>query len=575
MPERPSIVWLLVDSIRRYPTDKDLRGRLPMMERFGQHSIEFLNVVSSAPSTIMSISAMMTGLPAYFISRNYDDFRFDRGYLTCLNDILKRNGYSCYGFLRGPETREKFRNLLDPVPRRYWAPHLRHAFKWTNQDLGQVLERLLRAGVTRPAFLFFHYNPCAPRPDPAISDTVEEALRLLLDSGFTYENTIYVISSDHGFPDPSTGLTTEWEIEHGLTHDLLLTEDNVMIPLYIRYPGCTPRKIEPTVSSLDIMPTLLDLAGIPIQKDVQSRIKGRSLRSLMDTGVPAFQEERYFRCDARLMYQTGRVTAIRNQRYKYIRFHDKYALPHYNRRGDEAEAFYDLLNDPREKDNRIAAKETSLQQELDRFRKEFERQEREAFAHQGEYLLYLFKGRTGRYFRRSSVAGQSPRNVLLAVEPGTGGYGEIAANVVGRAYPSANVDLLVEDGSAPLPGRSHDQRVFFYQRDPSGWGYTLLDPKPSAHDLIIVVLLNPAVPKSHQFLHLLKLLKGEQTLVLDCNMNVFRRHRYWYYRVRVLLSRTSYFMEEPSMLWNELVGDARFVYQRLRRRMGRFERWKA
>lgn len=155
----PNIVWLLVDSIRTYRTDADVRGKLPVMERFGADSVEFTTCVTTAPSTIMSVTAMMTGLPAYFLARNYDRFRFDHRHHACLSDVLKQHGYASYAFLRGPETRLKFKSLLDLVPRRFWPGYLRHASKWRNEDLNALLQRVLAEPVPRSVFLFFHYNP--------------------------------------------------------------------------------------------------------------------------------------------------------------------------------------------------------------------------------------------------------------------------------------------------------------------------------------------------------------------------------------------------------------------------------
>ncbi|GAJ05184.1 unnamed protein product, partial [marine sediment metagenome] len=251
-------VWILVDSVRSYHTDEDDRGKLPMMDRFGEHSVEFLNVVTSAPSTIMSISAMMASLPSYFVARNYDDFLFDSDFLLCFDSIVKENGYFTMAFFRHPHPREKFRNLLSPVPRKFWEPHLKHRDVWNNQDLRAVINNVLDSGVPAPAFLFTHFT-C--RLDPNTSDIVEATLQDFLDAGFAYDNTIFVLCSDHGYPDPSRGFTPEGLKRQDLTHDLILTDDNIKIPLYIRYPGCEPKKIETTVSSLDIVPTVLDYLG--------------------------------------------------------------------------------------------------------------------------------------------------------------------------------------------------------------------------------------------------------------------------------------------------------------------------
>jgi len=573
--DRPNIVWLLVDSVRRYPTVQDYRGRLPMMERFGKHSIEFLNVVTSAPSTIMSISAMMTGLPSYFLARNYDDFRFDNRYFVCLNDILKRHGYVSYAFLRGQETREKFRSLVDPIPRKYWAPHLRHGYKWTNQDLNLVLKRMLEAGIPRPAFLFFHYNPHTPRIDPETSDRVETAVHMLLEAGLTYENTIYVLCSDHGFPDPSTGITTEWEIQNRLSHDLVLTDDNIMIPLYIRYPACQPRRIETTISSLDIMPTLLDLAGIGLDPKLRHVMVGRSLLPLIRGQDVEDGNNRFFRCDARLLYQTGRVTAIRNETYKYVRFHDRFAIAQQRRKGDIPEAFYDLTVDPLEQNNLVSSTREAVREKMVEFRKAFRETERRAFRLQVDYLLSLLEQRASRRHFKPRVRHNGSR-LLLALEPRTGSYGAIALEVVARAYPQAQVDVLFHKDHQDELDWLGRRTVHLYQLDQVGDAYRPVDVAgmPS-YDLILVIVMNPADPAQQKLIHLSRQLDSAHVLVLDCNMNVYSRRRYWYYRLRALWRRTHYFWQEPSLLWHELQTDLRFVRKRIALRLGRHERWTA
>jgi membrane-anchored protein YejM (alkaline phosphatase superfamily) len=47
-----NIVWIVVDSVRRYHTDKDDRGRLAVIDDFATGSVEFLNCVTS----VLSIS---------------------------------------------------------------------------------------------------------------------------------------------------------------------------------------------------------------------------------------------------------------------------------------------------------------------------------------------------------------------------------------------------------------------------------------------------------------------------------------------------------------------------------------
>ena len=67
----------MVDSVRRHHTNGDDRSRLDFMDDFSKSAVEFKNCVTSAPSTLMSLSASLTGIPAYFLAQNYRDFQFN------------------------------------------------------------------------------------------------------------------------------------------------------------------------------------------------------------------------------------------------------------------------------------------------------------------------------------------------------------------------------------------------------------------------------------------------------------------------------------------------------------------
>lgn len=537
MKERPNIVWILVDSVRSYVTDADDRGKLPMMERFGEHSVEFLNVVTSAPSTIMSISAMMTSRPSYMIARNYDDFLFDNRYFICLNDILKERGYASMAFFRHPHPREKLSNLLDAVPRGLWEPHLKHSNIWTNSDLRVVLNNALNSGIPRPAFLFVHFT-C--RLDPNTSEVVTSALQDLLEAGFGYDNTIYVLCSDHGYPDPSRGFTPEGLKRQGLSHDLILTDDNIKIPLYFKYPGSVPRKISATVSSLDIMPTIMDLAGISLEEENTEAFQGHSLKPLMEGRTSERPGSLFVRSDGRLMYQVGQVTAIRSDRYKYLRHHDK---PE-----GENEELYDLVNDPLEGENIVDSRDSAIPTILAQFRAEFERQEREAFHLQANYILSRLLEQTQNQ--------KEPRRVLMVVEPLTARYGELALQVLRKAWPEAEIDALLPKEDRLLG--SHLAHRYDYTIDSVTETGAFVAESPTAeYDMLLLFTINPANPSAKALLGLSKEIRAGKALVLDCNMNASVRRRFWYYRLRAGITRLKHVVEEPKIL----LGLLRDVYQ--------------
>jgi arylsulfatase A-like enzyme len=92
------------------------------------------------------------------------------------------------------------------------------------------------------------------------------------------ENALIVVTADHG----------EQFGEHGLwVHTNSVYEELLRIPLLMRYTGALPAKAVVTspVQSFDIMPTILDWAGLPLPGDIQA-ISLRGL-ALGDPAGPA------------------------------------------------------------------------------------------------------------------------------------------------------------------------------------------------------------------------------------------------------------------------------------------------
>jgi len=68
------------------------------------------------------------------------------------------------------------------------------------------------------------------------------------------DRTIVIITSDHG----------EAFGEHGLyRHGFEVWEELVRVPLLIYVPGVTPRRVAARRSAIDIVPTILDIFGVP------------------------------------------------------------------------------------------------------------------------------------------------------------------------------------------------------------------------------------------------------------------------------------------------------------------------
>ena len=95
---------------------------------------------------------------------------------------------------------------------------------------------------------------------------------------------LLVVSSDHG--------EAFHQHEGNFGHTLHLYDENLRVPLFIHLPGITdqketpfPEPLEQPGSIMDIAPTLLDLAGLPVPSEYQ----GHSLlRSKSEDSVPRF-----------------------------------------------------------------------------------------------------------------------------------------------------------------------------------------------------------------------------------------------------------------------------------------------
>lgn len=161
------------------------------------------------------------------------------------------------------------------------------------------------------------------------------------------DNTIVAITADHG----------EEFLEHGqAAHYKTLYDEVLRVPLVIHYPGhvVAGRRLQGQVRLMDVAPTLLALAGLPVAKP-HSGTGARSLACLMTSPgprsapvLPAFGDLR------------GEVASVRTGGAKLIR----------NLR-THREEFYDLASDPGERTNLDALPKTQRDQLriiLDRWR---------------------------------------------------------------------------------------------------------------------------------------------------------------------------------------------------------------
>lgn len=95
-------------------------------------------------------------------------------------------------------------------------------------------------------------------------------VRWLRESG-RWDDTILLVTSDHGEMLGDQGIWGK-----GAYHDA-----SFHVPLLIRVPGMAPRRFNGMTESIDVMPTLLELVGLPVPHSVN----GVSLVSALDRGI--------------------------------------------------------------------------------------------------------------------------------------------------------------------------------------------------------------------------------------------------------------------------------------------------
>jgi len=328
-PNPPDIVLVSIDTLR--PDHLGCYGSnvptSPNIDRFREQSVLFRTVVAQASSTLSSHASMLTSeLPAHH-GASFAALRPLRAAVPTLAEVLGKAGYRTLAVTA--------RGQLDP--RFGIGRGFEHYRADTEGQRPGVFARSVRRALRmmskpdpRPVFLFLHtYEVHHPyTPDPAILDRLDPGykgtlgprieVRTLIDinSGKrtidaadarhierAYDGeivsvdrafgqllaglekrggergTVVVLTSDHG----------EEFGEHGKMgwHSHTLYDELLHVPLVVRLPGGqgAGKTVDLQVRSIDIAPTLLELAGVeaPPQFDGRSLmplVRGERLREL-------------------------------------------------------------------------------------------------------------------------------------------------------------------------------------------------------------------------------------------------------------------------------------------------------
>jgi len=380
----PNVVLITLDTTRAdhlgcygHPTPTS-----PHLDRLAEQGVLFTRATSQASVTPVSHASILTGLNPYShglrVMHGLTENRLADSFTT-LAQVLGRAGWSCAAFVSAFPVTERFglnqgyatfdSDFLEAPPEKLVTKKgtVNTGRSQRRSDATTDLAIAWLAGARTPFHLWLHYfDPHDPLLLPPrefmerykdFRGTSEEMMRLIYDIEIEYmdaqigrvidalrergllDNTVILVVADHG---EGLGDHDWW------THGLLYREQ-VRVPLIIRAPSVSGgRRLDDPVQAIDIMPTLLELAGV--DRAVWPPMEGESLAPLLRGEVRGRVPDIY--CDSvnMLTYRSGpeRMDVKNDMLFGLVEGPWKY-IYHFLREGESE--LYNLDEDPHEEHN--------------------------------------------------------------------------------------------------------------------------------------------------------------------------------------------------------------------------------
>ena len=355
--ERPHLVLILVDTLRADWTSPygDPRDTSPELARWAERGAVFEQVRAQSSWTKISMASLFTSLwPSRHAIFEAQD-ALSEGAST-LAELLSEAGYKTYGVQcngwldQSFGFHQGFDRYLFP---RGAGANLEHSQIWPHAD--RIYEEAVRLieehDPADPMFLYLHFmdvHEYAAPPEfktfgeddtgaylAAIrwDDDALERVREKLEKAGLLDDAVIVFASDHGEAFGENGK---------VGHARNVLTSTLATPLVMRFPfPVEPIRVRSQVRNVDIAPTLLELAGLPVPEHYD----GRSLLPLL-TGAEPEQDRVNFAGLGTPLYKDASVQiAVSDGRWTYAR----------NIPPDESEAefLFDRSVDPGENVNLI------------------------------------------------------------------------------------------------------------------------------------------------------------------------------------------------------------------------------
>jgi arylsulfatase len=288
------------------------RAETPTLSAFAGSGARFDQAITHFPETCLSHWSMVTGVPPE-AHGDAPALRGSRTTLPTVAEIASRHGYATAGFIGGVTLTDVscgfgrgFKIFDDHFPldeadlRRPGAEVTRRAADWIGQQKGPYL------AFVHYFDAHFPYTPAPPwdtRYDPDYEGRIDgsdavlrpyrdgaetpsprdiEHVLALYDGELSELDALLAPVLEAAGPDAVVLITADhgesFHHDYWFNHRDGLWDDIVRVPLLLRGPGVPAGAvIDQQVGLIDVAPTLLDLAGLPIDR----RTAGRSLAPLL------------------------------------------------------------------------------------------------------------------------------------------------------------------------------------------------------------------------------------------------------------------------------------------------------
>ena len=372
---RPNVLLVTIDTLRADHVGSYgyQRASTPAIDGLAARGVRFATAVAHAPLTGPSHASILSGQTPLG-----HGFRNNSGYVMAPQvrmaaEDFRQAGYRTAAFVSGfPLDRRfgldrGFETYDDRLPKgndRRRTPYVERFADATTDAVLRWLDTSVPSSAAErsPWFVWVHYyDPHAPYEAPGplgerfrqspydgeVAFVDSQLTRVLqeLDKRNVTSNTLVLVTADHG---ESLG-------EHGEgTHGIFVYDATLRVPWVMAGPQIPPGRVSLTVArSVDVLPTLLDYAGLPGRTDVD----GRSLRPAADgqemSDAPAYAESLY----PELELGWAPLHAWRTEEYKFI----KAPRPElYDLKGDAAESKNRISDQPTRASDSAAKLEAAL-----------------------------------------------------------------------------------------------------------------------------------------------------------------------------------------------------------------------